>query len=121
MGKFRFFDRILAIATTVDHGKGIPDGEFSCLPLYHTTPPPPFTEHGIFLYCNSQCDLAYFQYIVGHCKIGPLNQLYFCQDSKEMSKMDPSEVEFLSEKQLVKILPNFKEGRIFLISVGIHL
>ena len=38
-----------------------------------------------------------------------------------MSKMDPSEVEFLSEKQLVKILPNFKEGRIFLISVGIHL
>ncbi|XP_028407964.1 DNA replication complex GINS protein PSF2-like [Dendronephthya gigantea] len=30
--------------------------------------------------------------------------------------MDPSEVDFLSEKRHVKILPNFKEGRIFLIS-----
>jgi hypothetical protein len=34
--------------------------------------------------------------------------------------MDPSEVDFLSEKQHVKILPNFKEGRIFLISVGVN-
>lgn len=34
--------------------------------------------------------------------------------------MDPSEVDFLGEKQLVTIMPNFKEGRVYLISVSKH-
>lgn len=30
--------------------------------------------------------------------------------------MDPSEIDFLGEKELVTIMPNFKEGKVFLIS-----
>ncbi|XP_046840661.1 DNA replication complex GINS protein PSF2-like [Xenia sp. Carnegie-2017] len=30
--------------------------------------------------------------------------------------MDPSEVDFLSEEQMITILPNFREGRMYLIS-----
>lgn len=32
--------------------------------------------------------------------------------------MDPSEVEFLAEKELVKIIPNFSLDKIYLIGVG---
>lgn len=39
---------------------------------------------------------------------------------KMASKMDPSEVDFLSEKHDINILPNFKEGKIFLLSVRIR-
>ena len=32
--------------------------------------------------------------------------------------MDPSEVEFLAEKEKVAILPNFSENKVYLISVS---
>ena len=35
--------------------------------------------------------------------------------------MDPSEVEFLSENQHVKILPNFRNCHMFLIGVSISM
>ena len=35
--------------------------------------------------------------------------------------MDPSEVEFLAEREMVKIVPNFTQDQIFLISVSKHL
>ena len=33
--------------------------------------------------------------------------------------MDPSEVEFLAEKELVKIIPNFSLDKIYLIGVSV--
>lgn len=33
--------------------------------------------------------------------------------------MDPAEVEFLAEKELVTIIPNFSESKLFLISVSV--
>lgn len=35
--------------------------------------------------------------------------------------MDPSEVEFLAEKEMVKIIPNFSLDKIYLIGVGTPL
>jgi len=33
--------------------------------------------------------------------------------------MDPSEVEFLAEKEIITIVPNFSQDRIYLITVGL--
>lgn len=34
------------------------------------------------------------------------------------AEMEPAEVEFLAEKELITIVPNFSENRLYLISVG---
>jgi len=35
--------------------------------------------------------------------------------------MEPSEVEFLAEKELISIVPNFSQDKIYLIGVSIRL
>ena len=34
--------------------------------------------------------------------------------------MDPTEVEFLAEKEQIKVIPNFSQDAIYLISVSIY-
>ena len=34
-------------------------------------------------------------------------------------QMEPNEVEFLSEKELISIVPNFSQDKVYLIGVGI--
>ena len=33
--------------------------------------------------------------------------------------MDPTEVEFLAEKEMITIVPNFSQDKIYLIGVGV--
>ena len=46
-------------------------------------------------------------------------QIYYWINFKKLINMDPSEVEFLAEKEKVTILPNFSENKVYLIGVGL--